>query len=84
MRAVRLCALLVLASQRHARLHALGIDVGRVPPLRVGATEDHEQQIAQEIEEGGHEEHQAPLVHSALFLEEGRVESQVWYELEKR
>lgn len=67
-----LCTLLVLASQGHSRLHTVGIDLGRVPPLRLCASKDYKEQIAQEVEEGSDEEHNAPLVHSALFLEEKR------------
>lgn len=66
-----LCTLLVLASQGHSRLHTVGIDLGRVPPLRLCASKDYEEQIAQEVEEGSDEEHNAPLVHSAFFLERG-------------
>lgn len=65
-----LCTLLVLASQGHSCLHTFGIQLGRVPPLRLRASKDYEEQIAQEVEEGSDEEHNAPLVHSAFFLEE--------------
>lgn len=75
-----LCTLLVLASQGHSCLHTVGIELGRVPPLRLRASKDYEEQIAQEVEEGSDEEHNAPLVHGAFFLGgeggEGLVHSQ--------